>query len=444
MLTDGAPTAAAPTADVIVVGAGPAGSAAAIHLARAGRDVLLVDRARFPRDKCCGDGLTTSALRELEDLGLDPADVASWCEVDAAHLRGPGGREVVVPLRPGPGTYAAVARRHDLDACLVDLAVSAGARLLDGRGVSGVVPGDDAAPAIEVEMADGERLRARYVVAADGMWSPVRRSLGLGEAGYLGEWHAFRQYFTHVGPRAASELMVWFEPDLLPGYAWSFPLPGGVANVGFGIRRGGSVTTQAMKTLWPELLGRPHIAAFLGPDARPESPHRAWPIPASIERSTLTGAGGRVLLVGDAAAATDPMTGEGIGQALLTGRWAAEAIVAAGALDPVRAARLYRHHVQSELEPDALVARLLSGVLRWPLGARAAVRVAGSGAWVSEQFGRWLFEDYPRALLLTPWRWGSRARRPGPGAPDHLASRRRRAPGVTMSRRSAGAWSEPG
>jgi geranylgeranyl reductase family protein len=403
------------SADVVVVGAGPAGSAAATHLARAGRDVLLVDRARFPRDKCCGDGLTTSALRELEGLGLDPGSVASWRPVDTAHLRSPSGREVVVPLDPGPGTYAAVARRLDLDAALVALATSAGARLLEGRAVLGVEPGPpgptpvatepDGPGSVVVDLEGGDRVRARYVVAADGMWSPVRRSLGLGAPGYLGEWHAFRQYFTGVGPRAASELTVWFEPDLLPGYAWSFPLPGGAANVGFGIRRGGSVATRDMKALWPELLARPHVAALLGPGARAESPHRAWPIPARVGRAPLAGAGGRVLLAGDAAAATDPMTGEGIGQALLTGRWAAEAIAAAGGLAPGRAAAAYTRRVRAELVPDALVARALGGVLRSPRGARAAVRAAGAGGWVAGQFGRWLFEDYPRALVATPWRW---------------------------------------
>ena len=70
------------------------------------------------------------------------------------------------------------------------------------------------------------------------MWSPLRKHLGVATPGYLGEWHAFRQYFTGVGPRAARDLFVWFEPDLLPGYAWSFPLPDGRANVGFGIQRG--------------------------------------------------------------------------------------------------------------------------------------------------------------------------------------------------------------
>ena len=165
------------------------------------------------------------------------------------------------------------------------------------------------------------------------MWSPVRKALGLGEPGYLGEWHAFRQYVRGVDGPAGEHLYVWFDADLLPGYAWSFPLPGGRANVGFGVLRDGTRRIQDMKAA----VGRPARPAARARRARRPTPssegrHTAWPIPAGIDRATL--ADGRVLFVGDAAMATDVMTGEGIGQALLTGRLAAEAIIAAGALDP--------------------------------------------------------------------------------------------------------------
>src|SRR5690606_24624188 len=163
------------------------------------------------------------------------------------------------------------------DAALVDLAHSAGAKVLDGHGCTGATEHDDH---VALEVDGLGTLRADYVVAADGMWSPVRRHLGLATPGYRGEWHAFRQYLDGVGPRAARELFVWFEPDLLPGYAWSFPLGGGVANVGFGIQRGGKVQrVQEMASIWRELLDRPHIREVLGPGARPEGRHTAWPIP---------------------------------------------------------------------------------------------------------------------------------------------------------------------
>jgi geranylgeranyl reductase family protein len=396
--------------DVAVIGGGPAGTAAAIMLARAGHDVTVIDRATFPRDKICGDGLTTSALRLLEQLGLDPGAVASWQRVDDVVVRGPAGYEATFPMPRGRGTYAAVARRADLDAALVDLARSAGAKVLDGHACRGVV---ERADGVTLQVDGLGEMTAAYAVAADGMWSPTRKHLGLATPGYRGEWHAFRQYFSGVGPRAARDLFVWFEPDLLPGYAWSFPLPGGVANVGFGIVRGGRVERiQDMAAIWRDLLGRPHIRSVLGTEAWPESPHRAWPIPARIDRAVL--ASRRTLFAGDAAAATDALTGEGIAQALVTGVLAAEAIGATpGSPDSVTAT--YRDGVRRALVADHRMSMLLTNAVRHRKSVRAGLRLAGATAWTRRNFARWLFEDYPRAVVATPRRW-RRGTFTGPGA----------------------------
>lgn len=397
-------------ADVVIVGAGPAGCAASIVLRRRGLDVVIIDRAAFPRDKICGDGLTTAALRELDELGLDPATVPSWIDVDDVIVRSPSGREVVFPMPRESGIHAAVSRRRDLDMALVDLARSAGTTIHENTALDTITEHDDH---IEVTTSTGDTITARHLIAADGMWSPTRKLLGLADPTYRGEWHAFRQYFTDVSPRASRELIVWFEADLLPGYAWSFPLADGTANVGFGIQRdGGSYKVADMAEVWRNFLLRPHVREFLGPDARPESPHRAWPIPARVDSITLTS--GRTMFVGDAAAATDPMTGEGIGQALATGRWAAESICAHGDDITSRNAN-YERQVHDELAVDHQFAERLTAVLRRPLGARGAVRIAGLTDWTRRNFARWLFEDYPRALLLTPRRW-HRGMLTGPGA----------------------------
>jgi flavin-dependent dehydrogenase len=255
-------------------------------------------------------------------------------------------------------------------------------------------------------------VEARYAVGADGMWSPLRRYLGLSTSGYRGEWHAFRQYFTGVSP-AARDLHIWFDADLLPGYAWSFPLEGGGANVGFGIHRGGKISVPDMKRVWPDLLTRPHIRRVLGPDAVTEAPHKAWPIPARVDQVPLTGE--RTMFVGDAATAVDPLTGEGIAQALDTGILAAESALTAGALDARTATARYEHGVQRALLADLRMARLLIRALRHRKGARTAMRVAGATPWTRRNFARWLYEDYPRAMLATPRRWHRRMLT-GPGA----------------------------
>ena len=390
--------------DMLVVGGGPAGSAAAITAARAGQTVLLVDKASFPRDKCCGDGLTTLALRLGEQLGLDPNPIAGWQPVDDAVIHSPSGRSVRFPLPQGDGRYAVIVPRREYDAALLNLARTAGAEVLEGHAVTslnldtGNDPGNRPGATVDVDGLGS--VRATTVVAADGMWSPIRRFLGLSTDDDRGQWHAFRQYVSDVGP-AAADLHVWFEPDLLPGYAWSFPLPDGRVNLGFGILRWGPVAVADTGQIWDGLMDRPSIRAVLGDHARPEGRRTAWPIPAKVDRAVL--AHGPVLFVGDAAAATDALTGEGIGQALLTGTLAAEAAAAGGSSTEV--ASSYRQAVRRELVADHRMSMALQRVLSHPLGARAAIRLAGLNPWTRGNFARWMFEDYPRALMATPRRW---------------------------------------
>lgn len=383
---------------VVVVGGGPAGSAAAITLVRAQRRVVLIDKATFPRDKCCGDGLTTGALRHLEGLGVDTASIPSFTPVHDIVVRGPRGRQVTFPLPRDRGLFGAVARRTELDAALLETARAQGVDVRTGHALTGASPASDG---LTLQVDELGTLRAPWVIGADGMWSPLRRMLGQQLGDYRGDWHAFRQYLTDVSDRAHSELMIFFDADLLPGYAWSFPLADGHVNFGFGILRGSSLDGASMSRRWEDLLGRPHIRAFLGERAHPEGPRKAWPIPTRLPGPTLTA--GRALFVGDAAALGDPMTGEGIGQALASGIAAARAIIdGAGSAESVR--DNYVTWIQRNLAPDTRMADLLSRALRHRRGARAAIATAGLTRWTRQNFARWLFEDEPRGVLFTPSR----------------------------------------
>jgi len=382
--------------DVLVVGAGPGGIAAAITASRWGLSVAWVDKANFPRDKTCGDGLTAGALRALEALGLSydafvAIDAAIVCET---VLVSPSGRRVTLPL-PTDGLHAAVIARRDLDAALVALARRRGVDVREQCPVEKLATHDDE---IEVLLGDGTSLRAHHVIAADGHWSTVRRALEPDSPRDLGDWHAARQYFTGVDD---DRLWVFFERDLLPGYAWVFPLPGDGANVGYGVLRSDGRTGRDLKELWPELLSRPSLRDVLGSRAVPGEPVRAWPIPTRYDPDRL--AHGRVLFVGDAAGVVDPLTGEGIAQAIESGTLAAETIARGGEPDAV-AAR-YRRSVSRSLGRDLRFASMLQQLLRTPFGATAAIAAAGLTPWTRRNFARWMFEDYPRALLGTPDRW---------------------------------------
>jgi geranylgeranyl reductase family protein len=380
--------------DLLVVGAGPAGAAAAIEAARRGLSVTLVDKASFPRDKTCGDGLTAAALRLLRDLDVEPATLPGFQPVATTIVVRPSGRHVVLPV-PSARDHAAVVRRRDLDAALVARAADAGAKLFEATEIIGVA---ESAGGVEVGAADGTRFRARHAIAADGHWSPVRRHLdaatGREYGPDLGEWHAVRQYFNGVDdPR----LWVMFERDLLPGYAWVFPLPGGAANVGFGVLRHGR-TGRDLKAMWPALLERPALRYVLDAGAQPAGPMRAWPIPARYDAARLTS--GSVLFAGDAAGVVDPLTGEGIAQALETGILAARAVAGPG-----DATARYRESVEAALGRDLRFAARLQRLLARPSAAEAALALVASNGWTRRNFARWMWEDYPRAVLLTPRRW---------------------------------------
>ncbi len=380
--------------DLLVVGAGPAGIAAALTAHNRGLAVRVVDRAVFPRDKTCGDGLTAQALRLLERLKVEVTALPGYEAVHDTVCVSPSGRRTVLPLPTG-GAYSGVVTRLELDAALVARARAAGIEVLEGTELVGL---RESTAGLHAQLGDGTTVDTASLIAADGHWSRVRRLREPDAPADLGTWHAFRQYFSRVSERRQ---VVLFERDLLPGYAWVFPLPDGRANVGFGVLRDGGVTGKQLRALWPDLLARPSLRAVLGPDAEPEDTHRAWPIPASYDPARLTD--GRVLYVGDAASVVDPMTGEGIAQALETGMLAANAVANGGDPDSVGAA--YRRAVGRALGRDLRFARVLQHVLRTDLGARLAVRAADLTPWTRRNFARWLFEDYPRALVLTPDRW---------------------------------------
>ena len=457
--------------DLAIVGSGPAGAAAAITAHRRGLRAVIIDKAEFPRDKTCGDGLTTNALRLVEHLGISldaltddastvtaagvgagagagvgagagagvgagagigvgagvdvgaGAGVGGYRKVDDIVLVGPNGRATNLALPRNRGEYACVISRWRLDAALVDAVATTLVERRYGRavqrvetlvptiaGVAGtagsvvacVASSGVAGTGVALTLDDDSVIEASFAIAADGHWSTLRRSVESDAPRDLGEWHAARQYFSNAGD---NKLWVLFEPDLLPGYLWIFPLPNGRANVGFGVLRNQKRTGKELKELWPALLARPHVQRILGPSAVPEGSVKAWPIPTRYEPESLVD--GRVLFTGDAARVVDPMTGEGIAQAFETGILAANAVAhfrhSACPVDDV--ARAYRSSVHQALGRDLQFAHQLQRVLAHNIGTRAALRTVDLNDWTRRHFARWMFEDYPRAILLTPGRW---------------------------------------
>ncbi|MBP2370316.1 NAD(P)/FAD-dependent oxidoreductase [Pseudonocardia parietis] len=282
--------------DVVVVGAGPAGSAAALNVLRLRPDaaVLLLDAQSFPRDKTCGDGVAAEVFDLLDDLGvsgirdLGPA-------APRLRLRTPAGHAV---HRAAPRSNRVITR-WDLDAALVDAAVAAGAELRRHRVRTLDLDGDRV-------VLDGT-VTARTVIGADGAHSVVRRALGAPPAPPEGTAVAIRGY-TPVAAEPGT-LTIEYAGDTVPAYAWSFPIAGGGANVGYGVfdKRGAGSRAELLERLALLLPGQEPDPATL----------RAHHLPLSTTPRFQPD--GRVLLAGDAAAKVNPLTGEGIFDAVASG-----------------------------------------------------------------------------------------------------------------------------
>ncbi|MGB3284151.1 MAG: menaquinone reductase [Mycolicibacter algericus] len=309
-------------ADVVIVGAGPSGSAAAAWAARAGRDVLVVDRATFPRDKPCGDGLTPRAVEQLELLGL-----GDWLDSHIRHrgLRMSGfGGDVQVDW-PGPSfpSTGSAAPRTELDDRIRKVAEESGARML--LGAKAVDAHYDSSGRVRsVLLADGSEVSCRSLIVADGARSTLGRVLGrqwhqetvygVAARGYLASPRADEPWLTsHLELRG---------PDgaVLPGYGWIFPLGNGEVNIGVGalatVKRPADVALRPLMSYYADL--RRDEWGFEGPVRAPAS--ALLPMGGAVSGI----AGPNWMLIGDAAACVNPLNGEGIDYGMETGQLAAE------------------------------------------------------------------------------------------------------------------------
>ena len=231
-------------ADVLVVGAGPAGSATATHLARRGLDVALLEKAQFPREKVCGDGLTPRATRQLIRLGIDTSEQAGWLHNKGLRIYGGSTTPFELPwpeLADFP-SYGLVRPRSDFDDLLARNAVAAGAKLYELCTVTTPILDDRTGRIVGVTTKDGQEFRAPLVVSADGNSTRLSLAMGLAKRDDRPMGVAVRTYYRsprHIDDHLESWLELWSgapgQSDLLPGYGWIFGMGDGTCNVGLGV-----------------------------------------------------------------------------------------------------------------------------------------------------------------------------------------------------------------
>jgi menaquinone-9 beta-reductase len=322
-------------ADVIVVGAGPAGATTAFYLAQSGLDVLLLEKSRFPREKVCGDGLTPRAVKTLVSMGISVTEQDGWVRNKGLRVIGAGKRlELSWPeLASYPG-YGLVRTRHDMDETLARRAQQAGARLLEGVTVTAPVRDERTGRITGVTgRPDGEAERtykARVVVAADGNSSRLSVGMGLRKRDDRPLGVAVRTYYQtprHDDDYLESWLDLWDGDRLLPGYGWIFGMGDGTSNVGLGLLNTsaafGHTDYHALLRKW--LKGMPAEWGFT--EENRTQPIRGAALPMGFNRTPHYHQG--LLLVGDAGGMVNPFNGEGIAYAMESGEILARTIVQA-------------------------------------------------------------------------------------------------------------------
>jgi geranylgeranyl reductase family protein len=318
--------------DVLVVGGGPSGAAAAFWLATGGHRVLVVERKRLPREKTCGDGLTPRAVRQLQDMGVEPM-LAGSLRFDGLRSIAHGVTlELRWPDHPDFPPYGYVVRRRELDALVIDRARDAGATVWTGAEATEPIMEDGVVRGVVVRQgAAPEAIRADYVIVADGANSRFGRTLGTARDRAFPLGMALRGYFAsphHDEPWIESHLDLR-DPDghHLPGYGWIFPVGDGTVNVGVGLLS----TFAGWKSVNTTHLMESFVAT--APSRWGISPDTACGPPTGGRLPTAGSitpqVGPNWLVVGDAAGSVNPFNGEGISTAYETGRLAAAAVHAA-------------------------------------------------------------------------------------------------------------------
>ena len=312
--------------DVIVVGGGPGGSTAASFLAAKGRKVLLLDKERMPRDKTCGDAISGKSVGILRELGLTEAvEKADHGEVTGLTFSSPNGKAVTIPFRSeGKGiTKGYVCRRQVYDNLLWQNAKKR-ADAIEGATVTAVVREGGKIAGVTATLSDGSEaeFRGKMVIGADGVSSLVAREIRGAEVDPEHTCIAYRAYYSGI-KEMNNTIEIHFVKSVMPGYFWIFPLENGLANVGVGmvmsdVKKGG---VNLQKAMLDAIATNPLFKErFAG--AKLVSPIKAWSLPFGSKKRKLCA--DNVLLVGDAAGLVDPFSGEGIGNAMLSGKMAAQ------------------------------------------------------------------------------------------------------------------------
>jgi geranylgeranyl reductase family protein len=394
------------TFDVLIVGSGPAGAACAMALGRSGLSIAILDKAVFPRDKICGDALSVDVVNQLSLLpgelssrfdGLD-SKVSSY----GVRIFAPNHQYIDLPfIHKGEEKCGYLCPRFDFDQLMVE----------ELKQFDNVKTFEDCLVE-KVEKTETEGLvhttqgtfSAKIIAGADGAQSVVARQLGSFKPDRQHFSAGLRIYYEGITSFQESHFIeLHFFRDVLPGYLWIFPLANNRANVGIGMLS--SVVSKKkinLKTILKTLIeNNPHLNERFR-NARPLEVAKGYGLPLGSRKRKISGE--RFLLLGDAASLIDPFTGEGIGNAIRSGRVAADHIMEAFRLDNFSASfnSGYDREIYKRMWPELKMSRALQNLCRYPRLFNAIVRKANNSRHIHDLLVGALAQSEKKRTLLKP------------------------------------------
>ena len=358
--------------DVVIIGAGPAGCSASLYLAQFGIKHVVVEKETFPRDKVCGDALSgkvVNQLRKLNPAWLNELKVAenaftpSWGVVFSA----PDGNEVAIPFKHKPSeaehSPGFISKRIDFDDFLFSKLDRNFATILEGEEVKDVAVEENQ---VVVESAT-TRITAKLLISAEGTRALVAKKYADYQMEHQHHCAGLRAYYSGVKDlNSEGFIELHFVKESLPGYFWVFPLPNGQANVGIGmLSKYVSKNKVNLKKLMLEVIESPKFKERFA-NATLENKILGWGLPLGSKKRQLSG--NRFLIAGDAGSLIDPFTGEGIGNAMFSGKWAAEKAKQALEANDFSASNLvtYDQTVYKKLGGELRVSTLMQKLIKYP------------------------------------------------------------------------------